>query len=142
MSIDELMAKPYWIIDLLPKQVPANSAGQYFKVEQFFLKKIETLVRKYCNIILKMNCFCDISLSHNGDEWVTNPDPETMESRIGACLNKKPTEQTLYIRISSDSTLMVLERDCTYMTIYNPTEELLGMLRMLASSEGLFVWKP
>ena len=142
MSIDELMAKPYWIIDLLPKQVPANSAGQYFKVERFFLKNIETLVRKYCNIILKMNCFCDISLSYNGDEWVTNPDPETMESWIGACLNDKPIEQTLFIRISSDSTLIMLERDCTNMTIFNPTEELLGMLRMLASSEGLFVWKP
>ena len=33
--IDSLLDKPYWLIDILPKQVPAGSAGQYFKVEGF-----------------------------------------------------------------------------------------------------------
>lgn len=39
MTIEELLEKPYWIIDILPKQVPKDSPGQYFAVEDFFLKK-------------------------------------------------------------------------------------------------------
>ena len=34
MNLDEIMEKPYWIIDILPKQVPGNSPGQYFKIEK------------------------------------------------------------------------------------------------------------
>ena len=34
MNVDDLMDKPLWIMDLLPKQVPDNRAGQYFKVEK------------------------------------------------------------------------------------------------------------
>lgn len=33
-NIDDLLRKPYWIIDILPKQVPSNSEGQYFAIEQ------------------------------------------------------------------------------------------------------------
>jgi hypothetical protein len=31
-TIDELLQKPYWIIDILPRQVPADSKGQYAAV--------------------------------------------------------------------------------------------------------------
>ena len=27
MTIDDYLEKPYWLIDILPKQVPANSRG-------------------------------------------------------------------------------------------------------------------
>ena len=37
--IEELLQTPYWIIDILPKQVPKDSPGQYFAVEDFFLKE-------------------------------------------------------------------------------------------------------
>lgn len=30
--IEELMQKDYWIIDIMPKQVPKGSAGQYFAI--------------------------------------------------------------------------------------------------------------
>ena len=30
--IEELLQKPYWVIDFLPQQVPADSAGQFFAV--------------------------------------------------------------------------------------------------------------
>ena len=35
---EELLQKPYWIIDILPEQVKENSLGQYFEVERFYLK--------------------------------------------------------------------------------------------------------
>ena len=32
--IETLLNKPYWVIDILPEQVPEDSAGQYFAIEQ------------------------------------------------------------------------------------------------------------
>ena len=31
MTIEEYLNKPYWVIDILPKQVPADGRGQYFR---------------------------------------------------------------------------------------------------------------
>ena len=37
-TTEELLQCPYWIIDILPSQVPENSPGQYFTVEKYFLQ--------------------------------------------------------------------------------------------------------
>ena len=37
--IEELLNTPYWIIDILPYQVPKDSPGQYFAIEDYFLKE-------------------------------------------------------------------------------------------------------
>ena len=52
MSIDELLEKPCWIVDILPEQVPEDSPGQYFPVEKFYLRD-SSLRRKQLNMILK-----------------------------------------------------------------------------------------
>ena len=46
MTIEELLEKPYWIIDILPKQVPKDSPGKYFTVEDFFLKEQISDIKK------------------------------------------------------------------------------------------------
>ena len=49
VDIEELLSKPYWIVDILPKQVPANSGGQYFTIEKYFLKSphVDAIYRKF-----------------------------------------------------------------------------------------------
>ena len=37
MTIEEYLKKPYWVIDILPKQVSADSKGQYFRSGSGFL---------------------------------------------------------------------------------------------------------
>ncbi|WP_026511296.1 helix-turn-helix domain-containing protein [Butyrivibrio sp. LC3010] len=32
ISTDELLQKPYWVIDILPEQVPRESKGQFFEI--------------------------------------------------------------------------------------------------------------
>ena len=56
--IDHYLEKPYWVIDILPKQVPANSRGQYFKIEKFFLSQpqYDIIGKKFINILMKLNC--------------------------------------------------------------------------------------
>lgn len=142
MSIDELLEKPYWIVDILPKQVPANAEGQYFKIEQYYLKRLSFMCRKYGDMLLKLNCYFDIEVSHDGEKWLCNPEPDSFEQRISACMSEHPTKPSLFISLKSQDVLLVIERDCTYLTVYNPTEEVLSLICQLATSEGLFVWQP
>lgn len=142
MSIEDKLNKPYWIVDPLPKQVPANGGGQFFEVEQYYLKEIQPLQQKFLHVLLKLNCYFDIKVSHDGENWLYNPEPDVLERRVGACVSASPTESFLYVSLMSDSVLIMMERDCFSMTVYNPTEEMLELIRLLANSEGLFVWKP
>ena len=74
-TVEELLRCPYWIVDILPAQVPENSSGQYFAVEKYFLQdhRIEEIKQKHIDLILKLNCYRDLSIS---DESVINPSPK------------------------------------------------------------------
>ena len=84
MDIDELLEKPYWIVDILPKQVAKNSAGQYFAIEQYYLSepKNSELRTKYANLVLKLNCYYDIVLlddfAQDYEYGELNPDPDKL----------------------------------------------------------------
>ena len=128
-SIEELLNTPYWIIDILPKQVPAGSAGQYFTIDQYlrdtFLPEIK---RKHLNLILKLNCYRDISLD---EDDTVNPPPE----QIADAVNQR------YVSIMTGDSMIVSDPEDMYLTIFNPDEELLSLVRELASGEGMFVWR-
>ena len=141
MTIEEYLNKPYWVIDILPKQVPADGKGQYFRIEKYFLEhpQIDNIYRKFTNILLKLNCYEDIDVSHDGEEWITNPAPHELEATLLKCMADK---QMFYIILKSADVLITVSGDDTYMTVYNPTEEVLELIGSLAGSEGLFMWKP
>ena len=127
MTVEELLEKPYWIIDILPKQVPKDSPGQYFTIEGFFLKEqLTEIKKKHIDVILKLNCYMDISI--DGEK---NPVPE----RIRDIMMER------YVYIMLGDSMILSEPDDTHMTVFNPDEELLGLIREISSSEGLFVWK-
>ena len=127
-KIEELLQTPYWIIDILPKQVPKDSSGQYFEIEKYLREKLLKDIRqKHANVILKLNCYRDIEL--DGEK---NLKPH----RIAEAINERGT----YI-ITGDA-MILSEPDDTHMTIFNPDEEMLELVKELASAEGLFVWKP
>ncbi len=126
-KIEELLKKPYWIIDILPKQVPKDSPGQYFAVEEFFLKEqLAEIKKKHINVILKLNCYMDISID---DE--ENPTPEQIRDIM---LDR-------YVYIMVGDAMILSEADDTHMTVFNPDEELLDLIRTVSSAEGLFVWE-
>ena len=126
--IDELPDKPYWIVDILPKQVPKDSAGQYFTVESFFLKEqLSEIKQKHMNVILKLNCYMDITIDEK-----CNPAPEE--------IRREMLKRHLYIMIGD--AMILSEPDDTHMTVFNPDEMLLELIREIASGEGLYVWEP
>ena len=127
MTIEELLEKPYWIIDILPKQVPKDSPGQYFAVEDFFLKEeLSEIKKKHINVVLKLNCYMDITIDDD-----MNPAPEQIrDTMLG---------RDVYIMMGES--MILSETDDTHLTLFNPDEGVLDMINVIASSEGLFVWK-
>lgn len=128
--IEERLKEAYWIIDILPKQVPMLSQGQYGSVEQYYLKD-SSLRKKQLNILLKLNCYYDLVLLSNVGQ-IRNPEPEQLKSLVG--------EE--YLNILIGKALIVIDHTDTYMTVYGADHELLDLIRQLASAEGLFVWQP
>ena len=128
-TIEELLNAPYWIIDILPKQVPAGSAGQYFAIEQYLRDtQLSDIKKKHVNLILKLNCYRDISLDEDKE---INISPK----KIADAIHKR------YVIIMVNDAMIVSEPEDSYLTIYNPDEDLITLVRELASGEGMFVWK-
>lgn len=131
MRIDELLRTPYWIIDILPAQVPSGSPGQYFAVEKYFLDKerIEGIKQKHINLVLKLNCYMDVSIN---DEKEINPSPERIAEEM----------RSRYMYIMLNDSMILSEPDDTHLTVFNPDPETLDLIRELAAGEGMFVWQP
>ena len=130
-TVEELLQCPYWIVDILPSQVPKDSPGQFFSVEEYFLQgdRIEEIKQKHIDLVLKLNCYRDISIS---DETVVNPLPK----HIAYEMKKR------YLYIMLGESMILSEPDDTHLTVFNPDSQLLELIRQIASGEGLFVWKP
>ena len=137
----ELLEGPYWIVDILPEQVPANAAGQYFAVERYFLQpeRIVPLRRKYAEILLRLNCYVDMAVSFDSCmSWETNPDPEAFADRV-AGLSGNDILRTVF---AEQNVMIDYDHNDTYITVYDPSSALLDKVRALAAAEGLFVWSP
>ena len=131
MTIDELLEMPYWVVDILPRQVPADSPGQYFAVERHYLEESQfaQVKQRHIDLVLKLNCYFDLALD---DEQEVNPSP----ARVVQEMNRR------YVCIRMGDALIVSEPDDTCLTIYNPSDELLALVRQLAMGEGLYLWQP
>lgn len=126
--MEELLNKPYWIVDILPERVPENNPGRYFTIEEYWRRNhLPEIRQKHLSLILKLNCYMELSM-----DGEVNPPPERIRDRM--------TEQDVSILIGD--ALILSERGDTYMTVYNPDDRLLGLIRRLSAAEGLFVWQP
>jgi len=130
-TVEELLQTPYWIVDILPAQVPADSAGQYFAVEKYLRQKerLAEIKQKHINFVLKLNCYMDLSLE---GETEINPDPEYLAGEM----------RKRYLYIFLGDAMILSEPEDTHLTVFNPDPGLLEMIRAIASREGLFVWQP
>ena len=130
-TIEELLQTPYWIIDILPAQVPKDSPGQYFRNIAYFLqeKQLAEIKRKHIHLILKLNCYRDIAID---EEETANPSPERVAEEM----------RSRFLYIMTGESMILSEPDDTHMTVFNPDPELLELIRAIAAGEALFVWRP
>ena len=138
--VEQLLEKPYWVIDLLPYQVPQDGRGQFFTVEQYYLKepRHKQLCRQFSDVLLKLNCYHELLVSRDcGDEWLY-PDPGMLEKWLTEALQ----HGHLCILIDDGDTLITASGGDTHLTLYNPSDAILELVGKLATAAGLFLWQP
>ena len=113
-KIDDYLNKPYWVIDLLPEQVPANSRGQYFKIEQYFLQasQMDILCRKFAHILMKLNCYDDMEVVPPIDGTTLNPSPEKIMEWFVESTQEK---QFLYFLFEEWQAMITFSGDDLYL---------------------------
>jgi hypothetical protein len=131
--------KPYCIIDILPEQVPSDSPGRYFEVERYFRSRLDKIIRKFADFLLKLNCYCELEVSRDCETFSGDFAPEDLECFL---LETNASPYPLYIRVNHTDALFAYAGDVHYLTLYEPDRELLRLVHQLAQSEGLFVWVP
>ena len=136
---ERLLEKPCWVIDLLPRQVPQDSKGQFFAVERYFLTGAghERLCRQFADVLLKLNCYHNLTVSH-GEEWIKNPEPAVLVEWLTQVLQ----HGHLCALIDDGEAMITASSGDTNLTLYNPPSALLELVGKLASAAGLFLWQP
>ena len=139
--IEDLLERPYYIVDILPEQVPAETGGQYFAVDRYFREpdRLAALYRRFAEVLLKLNCYCGMTVSFDNCEyWEKNPEPEEFARRLEGLSGNT----FLRAMFEEQGAMAEVEPGDTCMCFIDPQEKLLDKMRKLAASEGLFVWGP
>ena len=139
MILEPYFDKPYWVIDVLPEQVFENSPGQYFAIEEYMLQPANqsALRRRFADLLLKLNCYHGFYVyPSNEEDCGQNPTPDSLVSLVCSA------QVDLCIVLSDADAMITLNRDDTYMTVYNPRKRLCKLIERLSFSEGLFLRKP
>ena len=136
-----LLDGPYYVADILPAQVPRDAKGQYFAVDRWYRQpaQMARLRRMQAEVLLRLNCYYDMLISFDGGErWETNPDPETFVTRCAAL------EGSAFLRalFPPQRTMIDIEPDDTWMTVYCPQPDMQELIRQLAAGAGFFFWQP
>ncbi len=138
--LNDLLEKQYYVIDFLPRQVPKDVDGQFFKIENYLLNNYERygLRDRFIRTLLKLMCYYRVIVHWN--EWIEQPAPERIAEIVDTIMENHSGYMNMLF--PDKNTLLVLEWDCLHLTLYNPDAELIELAEQLARSEGLFCWKP
>ena len=123
--VEKLLGKPYWVVDFLPCQVPQEGCGQFFAVERYYLEepRHECLCRQFADVLLKLNCYHDLNVSHS-DEWVKNPEPALLAEWLTEALQ----HGHLCALTDDGESLITASSGDTHLTLYNPSPALLKLV--------------
>ena len=81
-----------------------------------------------------------MKMSTDGEDWIECCDHLKLKELLYNCVNND-IRKTLMIYIEKEGSLICLNGDFTYMSVFAPSERLLGIIRKLAENNGLFVFK-
>ena len=137
--VEELLDAPYWVVDLLPRQVPADAPGQFFVVEHWWLEgsRGEGLRQRFADVLLELNCYYDLLFIRDDEtEGMLNPSPKRLVKWV------LRDRGMINVLVEGEGALVSVPSQSTCMTVYGASDDLLALVRQLAGSVGLFVWQP
>ena len=141
-KIEQLFEKDCYIVDILPERVDEAFSDSYQKIEEYYLedKQIHKIYDSFFEILFRLNCYFEMKMSTDGEDWIECCDHLKLKELLYNCVNND-IRKTLMIYIEKEESLICLNGDFTYMSVFAPSERLLGIIRKLAENNGLFVFK-
>jgi hypothetical protein len=139
---EELLRKPYRIIDILPEQTPARFAAAYSALEKHCFRdpKADMPYARFLNLLVKLGCFCDIAACRaDNDEWIGAPEPKYLSEALSGLA--ETCRGGMHFLMDGGKLLITLDAGDLYMTVYGSCPRIMRRIKQLARSEGLFVWK-
>ena len=101
-------------------------------------EQMERINRKQAEILLKLNCYHDMTVSFdNCETWSLNPEPEQF---VNALITLKGNTFLRAIFLKQEALIDISPGD-TYMTVYCHKPEMLYLIQKLTNSEGFFLWE-
>lgn len=129
-DIEELLERPYWLIDIVPERIEAEKGKEYALLQEYCRSSMDLIRSRFISFLLKLNCYRDLKISWDYGKSF-KPLNVLPEIRV-------PGE--IYVLIDGRS-LLTYDTEDTSMTLYCPDEKLLETAGKLALSEGFFLWK-
>lgn len=134
--VEELLEMEYWLLDVLPEQVPAEKGDAWFAVEeQLQSGHRNEFTDRFVRVLLRMLCYWKADAWCG--EWYEGS-PERVEALVRRLMEAQA--RTLDLYFPEEDALLLLNGDDLYMTVYHPSADMLSKMEALASSEGLF-WR-
>ena len=125
-----LFQQQCYIIDFLPKQVPSNSQGQFFKIENYLLNNYDEfgLSNRFIRVILKLMCYYHSTIFWGGE--IQQPAPSKITEIVRKIMNNH--SGTLEVFFAEKNSLLIFEWDCMNLSVYNIDDEMQELLSEIA----------
>ncbi len=140
ITVERLLEDDYWIIDILPSQIPIEKQAEYCALtdEYFESGKAAQLHRRYADILTMINSrFKTAMLCMPEDEWTISPDDVAVKDAVIHHTERGCVD----LLLPEEETLISLQAEDLYITVYHPTEEILSLLRQAVSESGFYIWQ-
>ena len=140
ITVERLLEDDYWIIDILPSQIPIEKQAEYRALtdEYFESGKVAQLHRRYADILTMINSrFKTAMLCMPEDDWMISPHDNAVKDAVIHHTERGCVD----LLIPEEDTLISLQAEDLYITVYHPTKEILSLLRKAVSESGFYIWQ-
>ena len=133
-----LLDQDYYVIDSLPRQVKKEDGFFFFEVEEYLFseKEIKHLSEKFVRIVLKALCYFEFSI--RTDKWIETSTPFELADIISKVVFEQ--KGCVHILLSEEKVLIEINGGDLFITVINCNDRAEDILKVLATSEGLF-WR-
>ena len=140
ITVERLLEDDYWIIDILPSQIPIEKQAEYRALtdEYFESGKVAQLHRRYADILTMINSrFKTAMLCMPEDEWTISPDDVAVKDAVIHHTERGCVD----LLLPEEETLISLQAEDLYITVYHPTEVIISLLQQAVSESGFYIWQ-
>ena len=140
ITVERLLEDDYWIIDILPAQIPVGKQAEYRALtdEYFESRKVAELHRRYADMLTMINSrFSTAMLCMPEDKWTISP----ADSAVIDAVIRHTERGCVDLLLPDEDVLVSLQAEDLYITVYHPTSEILSLLQQTVSKMGFYIWQ-